>query len=443
MKVAVLGYGKQGKAAVDYWSKGNEITVCDQNPITDLPASIKSVSGPDYLANLNEYDLIVRSPSVHPRDIVAANSDKILRKVTTVTEEFFRTCPAPIIGVTGTKGKGTTSTLIAKIIETSGETVHLGGNIGIPPLDMLKDGIKPTDWVVLELANFQLIDLRISPKIAVCLMVVPAHLDWHTDLAEYVKAKQQLFIHQSSQDIAIFNRSNDLSAAVVDVSPALKISYEVPEIGQTPEDRNGAYVLGEDIYMDDVKVCSVADVKLLGRHNLQNVCAAIAATWDLIDNDPAVIIKALSSYTGLPHRLEPVRKIADVTIYNDSFSSEIESTIAAIKSIQQSKVLICGGYDRKLPFNKLIDEICNPISNINFVILIGTTGPQIADALKNKDFSKYKLLDTKNIDDIVADSIKFASPGGAILFSPGFASFDMFKNFEDRGLKFKEAVNKL
>jgi UDP-N-acetylmuramoylalanine--D-glutamate ligase len=437
MKVAVLGYGKQGKAAVDYWSAGNEITVCDQNAITDLHASIKSVSGPEYLANLNEYDLIVRSPSVHPRDIVAANSDKILRKVTTVTEEFFRTCPAPIIGVTGTKGKGTTSTLIAKIIETSGETVHLGGNIGIPPLDMLKDGIKPNDWVVLELANFQLIDLRISPKIAVCLMVVPAHLDWHTDLEEYVKAKQQLFIHQSSQDIAIFNRSNDLSAAVVDVSPALKLSYEVPEIGQTPEDRNGAYVLGEDIYMDDVKVCSVADVKLLGRHNLQNVCAAIAATWDLIDNDPAVIIKALSSYTGLPHRLELIRDFNGVKYYDDSFGTEPATAMVALQALSGNKVLILGGSDKGATYDELAEEVKN--SQVHTVITIGQTGPAIAESLRKVGFTNIVDGGT-TMQSIVDTARQHAKNGDTVLLSTACASFGMFKDYIDRGEQFKKTV---
>jgi UDP-N-acetylmuramoylalanine--D-glutamate ligase len=374
---------------------------------------------------------------VHPRDIVAANSDKILRKVTTVTEEFFRTCPAPIIGVTGTKGKGTTSTLIAKIIETSGETVHLGGNIGIPPLDMLKDGIKPNDWVVLELANFQLIDLRISPKIAVCLMVVPAHLDWHTDLAEYVKAKQQLFIHQSSQDIAIFNRSNDLSAAVVDVSPALKISYEVPEIGQTPEDRNGAYVLGEDIYMDDVKVCSVADVKLLGRHNLQNVCAAIAATWDLIDNDPAVIIKALSSYTGLPHRLELIRDFNGVKYYDDSFGTEPATAMVALEALSGNKVLILGGSDKGASYDELAEAVKN--NQVHTVITIGQTGPTIADSLRKVGYTNIVDGGT-TMQSIVDTARQHAKSGDTVLLSTACASFGMFKDYIDRGEQFKKTV---
>jgi UDP-N-acetylmuramoylalanine--D-glutamate ligase len=437
MKIAVLGYGKQGKAAVDYWSKGNEITVCDQNAITDLPASIKSISGSDYLANLDAFDLIVRSPSVHPRDIVAANSEKILRKVTTVTEEFFRTCPAPIIGVTGTKGKGTTSTLIARIIETSGETVHLGGNIGIPPLDMLKDGIKPTDWVVLELANFQLIDLRLSPKIAVCLMVEPEHLDWHSDIDEYVRAKQQLFIHQSSQDMAVFNRLSDFSEAVVGVSPALKISYEVPEIGHDPKDRNGAYVLNRDIYMDDVKVCSVEDVKLLGRHNLQNVCAAIAATWDLIDNDPKVIIKALSNYTGLEHRLELIRDFNGVKYYDDSFGTTPETAIVALEALPGSKVLILGGSDKGASYDMLAQATKE--EDVHTVVTIGQTGPKIAESLRKFGFTN--IVDGgSSMQAIVNTARQHAKKGDIVLLSTASASFGMFKDYIDRGEQFKKEV---
>jgi UDP-N-acetylmuramoylalanine--D-glutamate ligase len=395
------------------------------------------VSGPEYLANLDEYDLIVRSPSVHPRDIVAANSEKILRKVTTVTEEFFRTCPAPIIGVTGTKGKGTTSTLIAKIIETSGETVHLGGNIGIPPLDMLKDGIKPTDWVVLELANFQLIDLRISPKIAVCLMVEPEHLDWHTDIEEYVKAKQQLFIHQSSQDMAVFNRLNDLSSAVVDVSPALKISYEVPEIGQEPEDKNGAYVLGDDIYMDDVRVCSISDVKLLGRHNLQNVCAAIAATWDLIDNDPAIIVKALSDYTGLQHRLELIRDFNGIKFYDDSFGTTPETAIVALEALPGSKVVILGGSDKGATYDVLAQAIMN--HQVHTVITIGQTGPAIAESLRKAGFTNIFDGGT-TMQSIVNVVRQHAKTGDTVLLSTACASFGMFKDYIDRGDQFRETV---
>ncbi|MDQ5885690.1 MAG: UDP-N-acetylmuramoylalanine--D-glutamate ligase [Patescibacteria group bacterium] len=443
MKIAVLGYGKQGQSAVNYWGKGNDITVCDKNTELELPSGVEHQTGDDYLAGLDQFNLIIRSPAVHPRDIVAANDERILRKVTTVTEEFFRVCPAPIIGVTGTKGKGTTSSLITKILETDGKKVHLGGNIGTPPLDMLASNIQPSDWVVLELANFQLIDLGVSPKIAVCLMVVPEHLDWHTDIAEYLKAKQQLFIHQNPKDLAIFNRKNDFSSEVVGVSPALKLSYEVPEAGEQPIEKNGAYVLGEDIYMDDERVCSIHDVALLGRHNLQNVCAAIAATWDIIGNNAEVITNAVKDFSGLPHRIEPVKTVNEVTFYNDSFATAAGATIAAINAIANPKVLIIGGFDRGLDLSSLSGEIVKHTADIRSVLLIGATIQRMKSELDKVGYSNYKIVEAKDMQSIVEAARNEAQPGDAVIFSPGFASFDMFKNFEDRGLQYKACVDKL
>ena len=209
MKIAILGFAGQGQSSYDYWNKkGNQITVCDQSPEVELPKDVTARLGRDYLRNLDDFDLLVRTPALHPRHIVAENSPKILDKVTSNTNEFFKVCPTKnIIGVTGTKGKGTTSTLIAKILQKAEHTVHLGGNIGTPPLDILKD-IKKDDWVVLELANFQLIDLKYSPHIGVCLMVEPEHMDWHTDYEEYVAAKQQLFMNQTKTDKAIYYAKN-------------------------------------------------------------------------------------------------------------------------------------------------------------------------------------------------------------------------------------------
>lgn len=443
MKIAVLGYGKQGQAAVNYWSKGNDITVCDKNDIAELPDGVAKQTGQGYLDNLDQFNLIVRSPAIHPRDVVAANDERTLRKVTTVTEEFFRVCPAPIIGVTGTKGKGTTSTIIAHILRSAGKNVHLGGNIGIPPLDMLADVIQTDHWVVLELANFQLIDLGVSPQIAVCLMVVPAHLDWHTDMAEYIHAKQNMFRHQGPKDLAVFNRLSDFSTEVADVSPALKISYEVPEENIAPVEKTGAYVNGSDIFMNDTKVCSVADVKLLGRHNLQNVCAAIAATWDIVGNESNVIIQALHKLTSLPHRNELVREVNGVAYYNDSYSSSVESTIAAMSAITALKVLIVGGYDRELPVELLADEIVKHNADIRRVLLIGATAQKIKACLDQASYSNYEILEAKDMKSIVLAAQKKASAGDAVLLSPGFASFDMFKNFEDRGLQFKATVDAL
>lgn len=443
MKIAILGYGSQGKTAVEYWRQGNELTVCDFDESISVPPGIQTQTGKGYLQNLHTFDLIVRSPSIHPRDIVAANDERVLRKVTTVTEEFFRNCNAKIIGVTGTKGKGTTSTLITEILKAADKTVHLGGNIGIPPLELLKENIKSTDYVVLELANFQLIDLRVSPAIAVCLMVVPEHLDWHTDMAEYIRAKQNLFRHQDDEDLAVFNRLSDFSAEVTEVSPALKRSYEVPPEEQTPQEQNGAYVDGDTIYYDGEPVCKTSDMVLLGRHNLENVCAAITAIWDIVDGDANLITQVIKRFHGLPHRLELVRELDGVKFYNDSFASGPGAAAAAVSAIKGSKVLIAGGYDRGLSFDPLAEEIKARGEEIKHVILIGTCGPRMSETLKAVGFDRYTISESKDIGSIVEQARSLATPGDSVVLSPGAASFDMFKNFEDRGNKYKAAVQAL
>ncbi|MCX6728065.1 MAG: UDP-N-acetylmuramoyl-L-alanine--D-glutamate ligase [Candidatus Saccharibacteria bacterium] len=441
MKIAILGYDRQGRSAYDYWGPGNEITICDRNPETVIPEGAESHLGEAYLDDLDDFHLIIRTPGLHPKQIVEANNERILRKVTTVTEEFFRVCPAPIIGVTGTKGKGTTSSLIAAILEQAGKTVHLGGNIGIAPLDMLKDGIKSDDWVVLELANFQLIDLGVSPTIAVCLMVVPEHLDWHTDMAEYIGAKQQLFRNQGPKDRAIFNRLSDFSGEVVEVSSAFKISYEVPPVGQIPGDKNGAYVLGDDIYMDDEKVCKTSDVALLGRHNLENVCAAIAAIWDVIDNDASVIVEAVKKFKGLPHRLDLVREVNNVKYYDDSFGTTPETAIVAIESIAGKKVLILGGSEKKSDYSELEGIIAK--SDVHTLITIGVTGSRIASEAVAAGFNGEVLDGGTTMQSIVATASRVARPGDSVLLSTACASFGMFKDYIERGEQFKAEVAKL
>lgn len=440
MKIAILGYGEQGRSAFEYWGPKNDVTICDKNESVQLPPRVESQLGKDSLFNLERFDLIIRSPSVHPRDIVAANSPHILRKITTVTEEFFRVCPAPIIGVTGTKGKGTTSTLIAEILKGAGKRVHLGGNIGTPPLDMLHENIQPADWVVLELANFQLIDSRVSPLVAVCLMVVPEHLDWHTDMAEYVASKQNLFKYQKSNGLAVFNRLNDYSGEVAGVSPALKISYEVPPKGTEPQEKNGAYVLGDAIYYDDQGVCKVSDVALLGWHNLENVCAAIAAVWQIVEGNVGVIAKTIKNYRGLPHRLELVREVDGVRYYDDSFATMPTASIVAVQAFSQPKVIILGGSDKRADYKDLAKTVV--ANNTRAVVAIGQTGPAIEAALKQAGFSNIVQGGT-TMTEIVAAAKGATQPGDVVLLSPGCASFGLFKNYKDRGDQFHTTVNAL
>lgn len=441
MKIAILGYGSQGKAAYVYWNrKGNRITVCDadESLASELPDGVQKQLGQDYLKNLGGYDLLIRTPSLHPREILASNPDRqhILDKVTTVTNEFMYVCPSKnVIGVTGTKGKGTTSTLIARMLEVMGKRVHLGGNIGVPPLEMLKQTIKREDWVVLELANFQLIDLKCSPPIAVCLMVEPEHQDWHHDIDEYIEAKRQLFKHQVEGDLAVYYAKNNYSRSIAQASPGLVLPYMA---------KPGAIVTATGkLVIDKQEICTTEDIRLRGKHNWQNVCAAITAVWQ-VEQNPEAMYKAISSFTGLPHRLELVREVDGVTYFNDSFASAPPATEAALEAIEGQKVLIVGGYDRGLDLTQLARSITAHKDNLRRVLIIGASSGQLEKALLAHGFRNYDVIkkDT-GIAGIVARARECADQGDSVLLSPGFASFDMFRNFEDRGQQYKDAVNAL
>jgi UDP-N-acetylmuramoylalanine--D-glutamate ligase len=446
MKIAILGYASQGIAALEYWGTDhNQLTVHDSRADLVLPDGVIGVLGPDYLKDLDQYDLIVRAaPSIHPSEIVAANSDapQILDKVTTVTNEFFKVCPTKnIIGVTGTKGKGTTSTLITRLLEAAGKTVHLGGNIGIPPLDMLKAGIQADDWVVLELANFQLIDLEHSPTIAVCVMVAPEHLNWHADMDEYVIAKQQLFAHQTVHDTAVHNRSNAYSQQVASVSAAgNQLSYEVPGPDAPPQKTTGAYVRGDSIFVNDVEVCKTSDVALLGRHNLENVCAAVLTVWELIGKDPAIIKKVVTSFTGLEHRLELVADVKGVKYYDDSFGTTPETAIVAMQAFTQPKVIILGGASKDAEFETLAQVVAS--HNVRAAILIGDTAPLIKQALQTVGYS-HVLDGGKDMTSIVNVAANQAQPGDVVLLSTACASFGLFNDYKDRGQQFRAVVTAL
>jgi UDP-N-acetylmuramoylalanine--D-glutamate ligase len=434
MKIAILEFAGQGQAAYEYWNApDNQLTICDRNPDIELPEDADTRLGEDYLLSLHEFDLLVRTPALHPRDIAAANPDhpEVLTKVTTVTNEFFRVCPSKrIIGVTGTKGKGTTSTLIAKMLEAAGKRVHLGGNIGIPPLTMLKAGIQPDDYVVLELANFQLIDLKYSPPLAVCLMVEPEHMDWHDSVEEYVGAKQQLFVHQSSEDIAVYYPQSELSRRVVSVAAGHRIPYmEEP----------GAIIDNDAVVIDGQEVCKTTELKLLGKHNWQNVCAAVTAAWQ-VTQDISALRSVLTSFTGLEHRLEFVREFQQVRYYDDSFGTTPETAIVAIEAFEEPKIVILGGSDKGSSYNKLAEAVKK--SNVRKVVLIGAMAEKISQALQAVGYTDT-VAGGETMTEIVSTAHQAAQPGDVVLLSTGCASFGLFKNYKDRGEQFKQAVQAL
>lgn len=442
MNVAIVGYGVDGASATGYWHRlGASITICDERTELLLPDYVESRLGPNYLSNLGSFDLIVRSPGVRPDKITAANPDapKILDKVTTTINEFFAQCPAPIIAVTGTKGKGTTCMLIYKILEAAGKKAFLGGNIGIGPLDFLQE-ITTDSWVVLELSSFQLIDFNYAPHVGVCVMVVPEHQDWHTSIKEYYAAKQRLFERQTTNDKVVFNSANPGSTRITSASPAAKVPYYVPPPRILADTVEGAYVEGDQICMDGKIICDTKDVALLGRHNLENVCAAIAATWPIIDGNPEIIKHVVRNFAGMEHRLEFVREVNGVKYYNDSFATTPEATVAALHAFEQPKVLILGGHDKGIPIFDVISEVA--LGNVRRVIVIGETGEKIIEMLVSRGYENI-TLGGKTMNDIVTAAQHAAEPGDVVLLSTAYASFGLFKDYKDRGNQFKAAVNTL
>ncbi len=437
MKIAIVGFGIEGRSSYEYFSTSStnhQITICDQNEDIELPEGALSQLGDRYLDNLSSFDLIVRTAGIHP-DLILDNNPNVKGKITSQLNEFIKAYPTKnIIGVTGTKGKGTTATLITKILEASGKTVVLGGNIGIPLLSLLKD-ISSDTFAVMELSSFQLLDFREkSPHVCVCLLIEEEHLNWHLDIEDYIKSKANLFEHQTSEDKAIYFSSNELSKKIASSSPGKLIPYYAPP---------GAYIEDDTVKINDLVICKTSDIKLIGKHNLQNICAAITASWQYIQ-DIEAIRNVLTSFEGLPHRIEFVREVSGIRFYNDSYSTILYATEAAIEAVEGSKILIVGGFERNLKIDYFADFVNKNTKEFRKILIIGESGGRVAKLLDNSGFTSYeKATDLKNMQEIVSKAVSLAQNGDAVVLSPGFASFDMFKNFEDRGLQFKEAVNNL
>lgn len=438
MNVALIGFGIENQSAYRYWvGKGVIPTICDQNTAIALPEGATSQLGEHYLDNLGRFDVIVRTVGMHPQ-IILDKEPNVESKITTAVGIFFEECHTPIIGVTGTKGKGTTSTLITKILEAAGKKLVLAGNIGLPMLDILEQASN-CDYVVLELSSFQLFDLKYSPQRAVCLMVVPEHLNWHKDYADYKHAKGNLFRYQNSDNVAIFNGLDAGSKEVAASSPAsTKLTYAVPALGQDFTPLYTTYVLDDTIYYHNQPIMKTADVKLLGRHNLENVCAAITATWDITDGNVEAIRSVVSSFAGLEYRLQFIRELNGVQFINDSFSTTPETAIAALKAFAQPKIIILGGSDKGATFEELANTVIT--SNVKHVLAIGERGQAIAQALRNRDFVAITDQGLDSMPAIVAKARELTAPGDVVLLSTACASFDMFKDYKDRGKQFTDAV---
>lgn len=422
MRVVIAGFGVEGKASYDYWANADhEVVIADEREqVEDLPDGVQTMLGSDAFSKLGDFDLIIRAPSVNPKKLPYED------RVWSATNEFFEKCPAPIIGVTGTKGKGTTSSLIASILNAAGKTVHLVGNIGTPALDELPN-VQPTDIVVYELSSFQLWDVKYSPHVAVVLMIEPDHLDIHEDLEEYKSVKGNIARFQKSEDVVIFNSQDHVASAIAHASQGQKYPYKIQ-----PRDEEMS-----DFYVGETRVAAKESLKLPGAHNVDNTNAAILASWQFTQ-DVSAIERGIGSFTGLPHRLKFIREVNEVKYYDDSIATTPGSAVAALRSFSEPKVIILGGSDKGASYEDVID-LCDETRTK--VIAIGQTGPDIAELCAQLGVVCEEV--EGDMTTIVARADEVAKPGEVVILSPAAASFDMFKSYADRGDQFAAAVNAL
>lgn len=423
MKIAIAGYGLEGKASLKYWTAlGDDVTIVDENDSRDdLPSNVKSILGPNAFSKLSDFDLVIRTASLAPEKI------KTNGKIWSATNEFFAKCPAPIIGVTGTKGKGTTCSLITSILRAAGRTVHLVGNIGLPALEILEE-IKLDDIVVYELSSFQLWDIEKSPQTAVILKIEPDHLDVHSDFDEYVAAKSGISKYQRPTDLTYYHPTNQISAKIAMKSSGQKYRYASTE----------SVWVENGYFMDDKGIiCSTDHLRLPGAHNLENAAAAIAASKQYVDDYDKIAL-GLSKFEGLEHRLKFVAEKSGVRYYDDSIATTAGSAVAAIDSFNQPKVIILGGWDKGTDLNSVV-ELCRETGTK--IVAVGQTGKQINDYAKQIDTPSIYIDGT--MKEVVAAAAMQAVSGGVVLLSPACSSFDQYKSYADRGEQFIAAVHQL
>lgn len=444
-RVAVIGIGVSNTPLLDMLlAEGIRVTACDKRTREQMGQQAEELErrgctlhlGEDYLKGLDA-DVIFRTPGLRP-DVpeiaacVARGAD-----LTSEMEVFFRVCPCPIIAVTGSDGKTTTTTIIAELLKSAGKRVWVGGNIGHPLL-CEADGMLQTDYAVLELSSFQLMTMTRSPHIAVVTNLAPNHLDMHRDMAEYVAAKENIFRHQSRGDIAIFNGDNAITAEQSARAPGRARTFS-----RRGAAADGVFLRGEDIVCrsggQERVIMTTGDIKIPGVHNVENYMAAIAAVDGLVPDE--VIRSFARRFGGVEHRIELVRTYRGVRYYNDSIASSPSRTIAGLRSFKEKVILIAGGYDKHIPFDVLGPEV---VAHVKLLVLCGATADKIRASVENAPGyapGKPEILDVTPFTAAVEAARDRAQPGDVVTLSPACAAFDQFKNFAERGRFFKSIVN--
>ena len=439
-KIAVLGLGVSNRPLVRLLlGFGCDVTGCDRTLREKVDAEVLELEslgcklrlGENYLDGV-EADLVFRTPGMHPGNPAIEAMRCRGAKITSEMDVFFRLCPCTVLAVTGSDGKTTTTTFISELLKAEGKTVWLGGNIGTPLLSSVPQ-MKETDYAVVELSSFQLMDMTHSPHVAVVTNLAPNHLDVHKDMDEYVDAKKNLFRFQSADDRLILNADNEITAEFRGNGAVSWFSRQKKVEGVWTE--NGV------IYRGDRAILEIKDILLPGVHNIENYMAAIAAVEGLVSDES--VTHVAKTFGGVEHRIELVRVKDGVRFYNDSIASSPSRTIAGLRSFPEKVILIAGGYDKQIPYDVLGPEIC---SHVKTLVLGGATGPKIRMAVEQA--AEYapgcpEIVECSDFTSAVLAAAKLAKSGDVVLMSPASAAFDQFKNFMVRGEYFKKLVMEL
>ncbi|MCQ4022043.1 MULTISPECIES: UDP-N-acetylmuramoyl-L-alanine--D-glutamate ligase [unclassified Ruminococcus] len=448
-KIALCGIGKSNLYLIKLFKKyGAEVIACDkrdeaalgENAVLAKNAGAVLSLGENYL-DLDDIDILFRTPGMryYMDELVAFKKKGVV--VTSEMEMFFELCPCKIIAVTGSDGKTTTTTIISEFLKKEGKRVFLGGNIGTPLLPQIEE-ITKDDIAVVELSSFQLISMRKSPEIAVVTNLAPNHLDIHKDMQEYIDAKKNIVLHQSAFGKAVLNLDNEISNSFENDcrGKVLKFSRRNTVENGAYCDENGCMIYAEN--GKTIPVMNASDIKIPGLHNVENYLAAISAVWGMVSIEN--IVEVAKTFGGVEHRAEFVRELNGVKYYNDSIASSPTRTALGTLSLYDFKIiLIAGGYDKKIPYAPL-----GPVINdkVKVLILMGATAPKIEQAVKeaeNYNPDNIKIIHVSNMGEAVKAAQENAISGDIVSMSPASASFDLYKNFDERGKHFKSIVNNL
>ena len=453
-QIAVIGIGISNIPAIKYLaSMGAHVTALDKREVLDINIEelknmgITFILGTEYLSNLSGFDYILRSPGVKPftPELEKAVNDGAI--LTSEIELLMELAPCKIVRVTGSDGKTTTTTLISMFLKEAGFNVWLGGNIGTPLFSKL-DEIKSDDIIVLELSSFQLMTAKKSPDISVITNISPNHLDYHRSYDEYIEAKENIFLHQQNGTI-VLNSDDKMTEKFLKDIEQNSINSNVKYFSLNNSNNVGCFFDGESVCYNDgntiTKIEKKENIRLVGIHNIANICAAASAVIDMTGFD--AIRKIITTFNGVKHRMEHIATIRGIKWYNDSIGTSPSRTMAGLNSFDQKIILIAGGYDKHIPY----DVIGNPILNqVKHLVLIGATAPKIKEAVinaaraMNKDYTEFLTIsEFKTLEECVNYCDEIAKTGDIVVMSPASASFDMYKNFEERGEHFCKLVETL